>query len=80
MTKKAELLLLAFRKRLARNVRRLRKSLGLSHAELGRRTGIYPRYLQKIEAEEANVSLKVLTRLANGLEVDPAELFKKHQR
>jgi transcriptional regulator with XRE-family HTH domain len=63
--------------RVAENTKRLRAEQGLTLKALGRRAGLHWRHVQKIEAEESNLTLVTLARLARGLSVDGAELLAK---
>ncbi len=63
------------RRRLAANVRRLRKAKRLTITEAAARAELHWRMWQKIEARESNATLFTLTRLANALDVDPKELL-----
>ena len=68
------------RKRVARNVVRIRSTHGFTFEELGRRSGLHWRHVQKVEAAEANITLLTVARLAEGLGVDAAELFCRASR
>ena len=59
---------------LAENVRRLRKSTGLSQEELADRAGLHRTYISSIERAERNVSLENLFALSEALGVKTAEL------
>ncbi|UQN10654.1 helix-turn-helix domain-containing protein [Deinococcus sp. QL22] len=63
------------RLRLAANVRRQRKVLGLSQEELGDRAGIHRTYIGEIEREGANVTVDHMQKLADALEVDVSRLL-----
>ncbi len=57
------------------NVRRLRKQARMSQEELAYAVGVDVRYLGGIERAQENPSLKVLTRIAECLDVLPHELL-----
>jgi transcriptional regulator with XRE-family HTH domain len=59
---------------LAENIRRLRKSTGLSQEELADRAGLHRTYISSIERCERNVSLENIFLLAVALGVEPAVL------
>jgi transcriptional regulator with XRE-family HTH domain len=59
---------------LAENIRRLRKSTGLSQEELADRAGLHRTYISSIERCERNVSLENIFVLAVALGVEPAVL------
>ena len=61
--------------RVGANIRRLRKAKGLSQEALAHEAGMAMRYLAGIERGEENPSLAFLVRLAEALEVGPADLF-----
>lgn len=62
--------------RVGRNVCVLREAQRLSKVEFCLMAGVSRPYLNKIEAGEANISIKQLDRLAKGLGVSPADLLK----
>ena len=59
---------------LARNLRRLRLSAGLSQEELADRAGLHRTYISSVERAQRNVSLENLFKIAQGLEVSPQDL------
>ena len=61
-------------KQFGEHIRGLRKSAGLSQAELGERANINDKYLGEVERGLGNPSLEVLQRLAKALDVDVATL------
>ena len=67
--------MLAPRQILARNLRRLRVSAGLSQEELAYRTGLHRTYISSIERGKRNVSIDNLFKIARGLEIGPEELI-----
>lgn len=60
---------------LARNVRRLRRERGLSQEALAAEAKMRQALVSDLELGDANPTLKSLTRLAQALQVDMAELF-----
>ena len=60
-----------------RRVRELRMQQGLGKTEFCLMIDLSRPYLDAIEAGEANVTLKLLDRLASGLDVEPAELLER---
>jgi len=54
--------------------RERRTELGLSQMALAERIGLHFTFVSSVERGERNVSLKSLLRLAEGLEMNPAEL------
>lgn len=62
---------------LAKNVRSLRKGIGLSQEELAFECDIDRTYISKVERGIANPSLLVLSRLAEILGVEIKDLLKK---
>lgn len=60
----------------ATNLRRLRHERGLSQDELAYEAGVSRSYLSQVEKGVFYASLKIIGRLAETLEVEPAELLK----
>ena len=61
---------------LARNMRRLRASRGLSQEALAHECGVNRTYLSAIERSERNVSIDNIARIARGLDVEPWKLLR----
>jgi transcriptional regulator with XRE-family HTH domain len=68
---------MALREIVARNLRRLRRSKGLSQEELADRAGINRNYVGMLEREENSATVDMLEKLADVLNVDPIEFFKR---
>lgn len=62
---------------LAKNVRSLRKGIGLSQEDLAFECDIDRTYISKVERGIANPSLLVLSRIAEILQVEIKDLIKK---
>ena len=62
--------------RIGRRVRRMREEQGLGKAEFALMIGISRPYLNRIENGTANVTVKMLVRVAEGLDVDAIDLLK----
>jgi len=60
---------------LAANVRRVRKALGFSQADLAEKTGLSPGYVSDIENSRKWPSADCLARLADVLKMDPYQLI-----
>ena len=58
------------------NVKRLRKSQGLSQEELAKRSGLHRTYIGSLENGGRNVSLINVERLAKALHVDIESLLR----
>jgi transcriptional regulator with XRE-family HTH domain len=71
---------MALREIVARNLRRLRRSKGLSQEELADRAGINRNYVGMLEREENSATVDMLEKLADLLNVDPIEFFKRPSR
>ncbi|MEP2892365.1 helix-turn-helix domain-containing protein [Tateyamaria sp.] len=63
-------------RRFAENLSRLRKTRGLSQEELAHRAGIDRTFVSGCERLVRNPTLTTVEKIAAGLEVDPAEMFK----
>jgi len=64
------------RDRFATNLRRLRNAKGLSQDALAYEAEVSRSYLSQIEKGAFYVSLNIIGKLADALEVEPAELLK----
>lgn len=62
--------------RIGRRVRRMREEQGLGKAEFALMVGISRPYLNRIENGTANVTVKMLVRVAAGLDVSAIDLMK----
>jgi transcriptional regulator with XRE-family HTH domain len=60
----------------ATNLRRLRNAKGLSQDDLAYDAGMSRSYLSQLEKGSFYVSIKILGKLADTLEVEPAEFLK----
>jgi transcriptional regulator with XRE-family HTH domain len=60
---------------LGRRIRQLRVERGLTQETLGFEAGLHRTYVGHVERGEKNVSAMNLFKLADGLGVDPQELF-----
>lgn len=58
------------------NLRRMRHAKGWTQEDLAGRAGISARYLGGMERADVSASLTVLGRIADALEVEPAELVR----
>ena len=61
--------------RFSENLRQHRTKRRLTQEQLGELCGLNPRHVQKLEAGEINCTIMTLSRLAQGLGIDVAELF-----
>jgi transcriptional regulator with XRE-family HTH domain len=61
----------------ATNLRRLRHAKGLSQDDLAYEADVSRSYLSQLERGTFYVSLKIIGRLAEALNVEPAELLKQ---
>ena len=60
---------------MAINLRRLRHVRNISQEELAEQSGISARYVGSIERARVSASVTILGKIANALDVDPAELL-----
>lgn len=58
------------------NIRKIRKAKGVTLEELSARTGLSVSYLSRMQSDARNVSAKNLRKIADGLEVSPADLVE----
>lgn len=65
-----------YKKTLGLNVRKARKALGISQESLGLEIGIDRTYISGIERGVRNPSLDVIIKLAEHLNVTPAQLLE----
>lgn len=68
------------RERFATNLRRLRNDKGWSQEDLALEAKISPSYLSQLEKGVYYVSIKVIGRLAEKLDVEPEEFLKRPTR
>jgi transcriptional regulator with XRE-family HTH domain len=61
----------------ATNLRRVRHEKGLSQDDLAYAAEVSRSYLSQLEKGTFHASLKVIGRLAEALDVEPAELLKR---
>jgi transcriptional regulator with XRE-family HTH domain len=71
---------MALREIVARNLRRLRRTKKLSQEELADRAGINRNYVGMLEREENAATVDMLEKLADVLDVDPIEFFRRPSR
>ena len=64
----------------ATNLRRIRNKRKLSQEQLAHDAGVDRAYLSRVERGVTHVGLEIIGRLAEVLEVDPAEFFRKSTR
>lgn len=64
----------------ASNLRRLRHERGLSQDDLAAEAGMSRSYLAQIETAKFHVSLRIIARLADALQADPAEFLRLPKR
>ncbi len=63
--------------RVGKNVRYWRNKRGLSQEELADRAHLHPTYVSGIETGYRNPTIKVVGRIADALDIEPAKLFAK---
>ena len=64
------------RRLVADNVRRLRKSRGLSQEQLAFEAGLHRTYISGVERAVRNPTIVIIGRIAKALGVEPMDLFK----
>ena len=65
----------SLKKLIAHNMRKYRRTLGISQAVLAERIDTSTHYIAMIELERKTPSLLMLERIAAALQIDPPELF-----
>ena len=65
------------RETVATNLRRLRQVKNLSQEELADRAGINRNYVGMLEREQHAATIDMLEKLADVLEADPVEFFRR---
>lgn len=60
---------------LARNVRATRVELGMTQEVLAEKSGLHQTYVSDVERGRRNVTLDVVSRLADALHVSPLDLL-----
>ena len=68
---------MSLREIVATNLRRLRHAKSLSQEELADRAGINRNYVGMLEREQHSVTVDMLEKLAEVLEADPVEFFRR---
>lgn len=68
---------MSLREIVATNLRRLRHAKGLSQEELADRAGINRNYVGMLEREQHAATVDMLEKLADILETDPVEFFRR---
>ena len=61
---------------IGQRVRALRKAAGISQMELGEKAGLDHTYIGSVERGERNLSIEAIDKLAQGLDINIAELFR----
>lgn len=62
---------------MAVNLRRIRHGKNMTQEELAHLSKLSARYIGKIERANVSASVTVLGRIAEALEIEPAELIRK---
>jgi len=60
----------------SKNIIRHRKKAGLTQEELGEKSKLNYKFLQRIEQQKQNVTLKTLWRICRALKLHPRDLFQ----
>ena len=68
------------RQAFAANLRRLRHAKGISQEDLAYEADVNRTYLSKLEKGVSYPGLEIIAKLANALDVEPAELLFRPQR
>jgi transcriptional regulator with XRE-family HTH domain len=68
---------MSLREIVATNLRRLRHGKSMSQEELADRAGINRNYVGMLEREQHSATVDMLEKLAEVLEADPVEFFRR---
>ena len=68
---------MSLREIVATNLRRLRHARSMSQEELADRAGINRNYVGMLEREQHSATVDMLEKLAEVLEADPTEFFRR---
>ena len=68
---------MSLREIVATNLRRLRHAKSMSQEELADRVGINRNYVGMLEREQHSATVDMLEKLAEVLEADPVEFFRR---
>ena len=68
---------MSLREIVATNLRKLRHAKGMSQEELADRAGINRNYVGMLEREQHSATVDMLEKLAEVLEADPVEFFRR---
>ena len=68
------------RQRFATNLRRIRNDRGVSQEGLANEAGVDRAYLSRVERAVTYVGLEIVGELADVLDVDPVEFFRRPGR
>jgi len=68
---------MSLREIVATNLRRLRHARSMSQEELADRAGINRNYVGMLEREQHSATVDMLEKLAEVLEADPVEFFRR---
>lgn len=68
--------MVGIRERVALNIRKLRKSNGLSQEKLADMCGLHRTYIGSVERSERNITIENLDRIAHALGVDARDLIE----
>jgi transcriptional regulator with XRE-family HTH domain len=70
---------MSLREIVATNLRRLRHAKSMSQEELADRAGINRNYVGMLEREQHSATVDMLEKLAEVLEADPVEFFRREK-
>lgn len=62
---------------IASNIKKYRLEKGLSQEALADKAGLHRTYISLLERKKKNVSIKILEKIANALEISIASLIKQ---
>lgn len=62
-----------------KNVKKYRKLAKLSQEELAYKSGLHRTYISAIECNKRSISLEIIQRIANSLEIETYKLFLEEE-
>ena len=68
------------KKRFGKNVRNCRKAKEMTQVEVSSHAGLHQNYLSEIEKGKRNITLEIMQKLAEALNVEVKEFFEENHK